>query len=131
MDYLHNNNKCFITKCEKEKIDAINKNNTISKQINKAIKDITNKKISQTEFNNKLLLLKKQIFINNKKIKLLNCQLDKCYNIMKKNILKDLNNNLKNPYFNDTKKNIIKKYINIFNNKITLKDYLNYTNDIL
>jgi len=128
MDYLNSSHKCIINNCKKEREDAINKNKKLSDNI---IKIVTNKKITEKDMLIKLNKNSKAIMENNKRIKLLDCQLKYCYPLMQKNIIQDIENNIK--YYKEAKELIIilNEYYNKFkHNKITSKDYIEYSKKI-
>lgn len=133
MDYLNSNNKCFISKCKKEQLDAVNENNKISEKMSECIDKFIKKKISESEMNHQLKKLKNKVYNNNKKIKLLTCQLSNCYKVMEKNIFKDLKMNIKSDYSSDYVKKISQDTYDKFKklNIITVKDYINYNRKVL
>lgn len=128
MNYLNSSHKCIINNCKKERLDAINKNKKLSDNI---IKIVTNKKLTEKDILIKLNKNSNAIIKNNKRIKLLDCQLKYCYPLMHKNIIQDIENNIL--YYKDINEltNILNEYYNKFKHyKITSKDYIEYSNKI-
>lgn len=134
IDYLNSPNKCFIKNCQKEQLEAIDKNKKISNNMNLIVKKLLNNELTQEQANAKLNKLKEAVMNNSKRVRLLNCQFNNCYKVMEKNILKDLKSNmdmtkgktektdvylytLSNDYYQKFKKN-----------KINTKDYIKYSN---
>jgi hypothetical protein len=134
IDYLNSPNRCFVKNCHKEQLEAIDKNKKISDNMNSIIQKLIKNEITQEQANIKLNKLKDSVINNSKRVRLLNCQFNNCYKVMEKNILKDLNSNMKMTKEKTEKQDIYlytlsnDYYQKFKKNKINTKDYIKYTN---
>ena len=102
--------------------------------MNSIIQKLIKNEITQEQANLKLNKLKDSVINNSKRVRLLNCQFNNCYKVMEKNILKDLNSNMKMTKGKTEKQDIYlytlsnDYYQKFKKNKINTKDYIKYTN---
>lgn len=120
-DYYRLLEKCYIKKCKEENIMVDKIRNEWMSNISKLINELQNKKITKKQFIAKNKKLDDNYYKSNENIKLLKCELDKCYENVKF-VLHELSHKIKY-----TKKDIytLKEYIKI------LRDHSYYNSTLI
>lgn len=84
MDYLEELSKCYIDKCNKEFRLRKTARDLWFARTNKINNDYKNNIISKQEFMKKIKILDNTYFNSIQEISLHKCEIDKCYNLVKK-----------------------------------------------